>query len=166
MKCKATFQPVRIDVAAYKAKLKRYMTEKITEALYQYLEAALKQSTVGEMPTWSGGSRATFLNLARKIEYQVPITPVVPSREQQGQDASYGELNADKDGKGRYTFSYSTTLPWLVTNENYNANDWGFHLHKPGPYQFQLAGIRAFEEVAKDVTLPSVTTTTKPIRVE
>ena len=165
MKCKATFRSPRIDVAAYKAQLKKHMTEKISEALYRYLEAALAHSAVGDMPTWSGGSRATFLKLARCIEYSIPIDPVVPSREQQGENASFGELNPDKDGKGRYTFTYNTTLPWLVINENYDATLWGFNLHKPGPYQFQLAGIKAFEELAKDVKLLPVSATVKSIRV-
>ena len=165
MKCKATFRPPRIDVTAYRAKLKKHMTEKISEALYRYLEAALSNSSVGEMPTWSGGSRATFLRLARCIEYRIPINPVVPSREQQGEDQSVGSLDLDEHNTGRFTFTYGTNLPWLVTNENFNANAWGFRLKKPGPYQFQLAGIKAFEGMAKEVSLLPVYTTIKPIRV-
>lgn len=167
MRCKANFRPPRIDIAAYRGKLKKHMTEKISEALYNYLEAALRHSAVGEMPTWSGGSRATFLQLARAIEYDVPIDRATgaPNREQQGVSESFGELNPNKDGKDRYTFTYNTTLPWLVTNENYDATAWGFPLHTPGPYQFQLAGIKAFEELAKEVHLLPVVTKVKSIRV-
>ena len=80
-------------------------------------------------------------------------------------DASLGTLDPNKKGDNRYTFTYTTTLPWLVTNENFNANLWGLSLHNPGPYQFQLAGIDAFEELAKDVKLLPVTTKVKSIRV-
>lgn len=165
MKCKAKFQAPRIDLTAYKAKLKKHMTEEICYALSEWLKAVIEKTAVGEMPVWSGASRATFLKLARKIEYGIKIEPKVPSREDQGENASLGELDPNKKGDNRYTFTYSTTLPWLVTNENFNANLWGFHLHDPGPYQFQLAGIEAFEELAKDVHLLPVTTKVKSIRV-
>ena len=163
MKCKATFRPPRIDVAAYKEKLKKHMTEEISHALFSWLEAVLKKSAVGDMPVWSGASRATFLELGRKIEYRIPIEPVVTSREEEGEASSLGDLNLGKDG--RYTFTYTTTLPWLVTNENFNANLFGLRLKKPGPYQFQLAGIAAFEELGKDVKLLPVSTKVKSIRV-
>jgi len=166
MKCKAKFQAPRIDLTAYKAKLQKHMTEEISYALSEWLRVVIDKTAVGKMPVWSGASRATFLKLAREIEYNgITIAPVVPSREQQGENASTGELNANKKGDNRYTFTYSTNLPWLVTNENFNANLWGLHLHDPGPYQFQLAGIEAFEELAKDVHLLPVTTTVKSIRV-
>ena len=65
MKCKARFQLPRIDIAAYRAKLKKHMTEEICSALSQWLKAVIEKTAVGEMPVWSGASRATFLKLAR-----------------------------------------------------------------------------------------------------
>ena len=166
MKCKAKFQVPRIDLAAYRAKLKKHMTEEICYALSEWLKAVIEKTAVGEMPVWSGASRATFLKLARQIEYDIDIEPEVASRIQQGMDASVGTLDPNKKGDDRYTFTYTTTLPWLVTNENFNANLWpNFRLRKPGPYQFQLAGIDAFEELAKDVKLLPVATKVKSIRV-
>ena len=101
-----------------------------------------------------------------QIEYDIDIEPEVASRIQQGMDASLGTLDPNKKGDDRYTFTYTTTLPWLVTNENFNANLWRtLGCRKPGPYQFQLAGIDAFEELAKDVKLLPVTTKVKSIRV-
>ena len=70
MKCKARFQAPRIDIAAYRANLKKHMTEEIRSALSQWLKAVIEKTAVGEMPVWSGASRATFLKLARQIEYR------------------------------------------------------------------------------------------------
>ena len=38
-----------------------------------------------------------------------------------GQLAGDGSMETDKK-KGDYTFTYSTTLPWLIWNEYHNAN--------------------------------------------
>ena len=39
----------------------------------------------------------------------------------------------------------STTLPWLIINEYYDARQWDFHLKHPGPYHFQEAATEALE---------------------
>ena len=56
--------------------------------------------------------------------------------------------------KGRYVFTVPTTLPWLIINEYFDATQWGFHLKKPGPYDFQKKGQAAFRKFAETVRLP------------
>jgi len=167
MKCKAVFRPPQIDIDAYRQKLKKHMTEEVSYLLYRWLEAVLNELPIdgAKMPVWSGASRATFLKLARHIEYGIPISPVVASREAEGQAKSLGSLNLNDKGDGRYTFSYTTTLPWLVTNEYFDARQWGIRLKHPGPYHFQETGANVFAELAKDVKLPPVVTKIKPITV-
>ena len=49
---------------------------------------------------------------------------------------------------------YTTSLPWLIINEYFDATQWGFHLKKPGPYDFQAKGLAAFLKFAEKVRLP------------
>lgn len=148
MKFNGTFRAPRIDLAKYRAVLDKYLRDKIGHAIEAWLEATV----IAEVPVWSGASRATFVQLANHIRYTVPITPVAPSREGQGLAQSIGKLET-KDG--RYVFTYQTTLPWLCINEYFDATQWGFHLKKPGPYEFQAKGQEAFRQVAEGVRLPN-----------
>ena len=102
----------RIDLDKYRRVLDRQLREDIAQAIMQWLEATV----LAEVPVWSGASRATFLALARNIEYNIPISPVAPSRVGRGMAESSGSLETDAM-KGRYVFNYSTTLPWLCINE-------------------------------------------------
>jgi len=88
-----------------------------------------------------------------QLEYNIPIFPVAPSRVDRGMSESSGSLEADAT-KGRYVFQYQTTLPWLIINEYFDATQWGFHLKKPGPYDFQKKGQAAFRKFAETVRLP------------
>ena len=145
----------RINVDQYRTILDRHMKEALAEGLMAWLDAVLL-----EIPNWTGASRATFWRLAGLINVQVDASG---PRVGIGQLAGDGSLATDK-AKGIYTFTYSTTLPWLIWNEYHNANvdpDPTKHpppakLHKPGPYGFQLKGIDAFQRVADNLTLPSV----------
>jgi hypothetical protein len=116
--------------------------------------AWLETTVLAEVPVWSGASRATFLALARNIEYSIPIAPVSPSRIGEGIAAGSGVMETNA-GSGRYVFRYGTTLPWLIVNELNDATQWGFHLRKPGPYDFQEKGRAAFQRFAEKVRLPS-----------
>ena len=92
MKCKAKFQSPRIDLAAYKAKLKKHMTEEICYALSRWLKAVIEKTAVGgRCQSWSGASRATFLKLARTIEYNdIKIEPVVARSDSTGHGRQFG----------------------------------------------------------------------------
>ena len=150
MKFTGTLVAPRIDLAKYRKALDKHLRETIAQALMEWLEATV----LAEVPVWSGASRATFLQLARNIEYNIPIFPVAPSRVGRGLSESNGSLETD-EVKGRYVFKYQTTLPWLIINEYFDATQLGFHLKKPGPYDFQSKGRAAFQQFAETVSLPS-----------
>jgi hypothetical protein len=129
------------------------------------------EAVLAEIPVWSGASRATFVKLATAISYSLPVAPAAVNaahglfttridRTGKGSAQSEGELTASKE-TGEYTFTYSTTLPWLIWNEYHNANvepdpTLFYRLIKPGPYNFQAIGARAFLRVADKVDLPPV----------
>lgn len=163
MKFSADFLKPRIDIEKYKKLLEKHMTAVLTEALAEWLMATV----VAEVPLWSGASRATFVALANNIQFRLETGPPAPgcwtgSRVDIGMASSTGDFKTEI-GRGRYVFSYSTTLPWLVFNEYHNANailnpKTGapyFHLRKPGPYHFQEKGKAAFVKYAATVRLPS-----------
>ena len=167
MKFKAQFSVPHIDVSAYQKTLDRYMTQKIAEALLVWLEAV-----INEIPVWSGASRATFMKVAQRISFNIPIVPVTRSRISRGMDESTGGLEPFE--KGRYVFYYSTMLPWLIWNEYHNANvdpdptKWPppVELLKPGPYNFQFVGAKAFLRFADSVDLPAVKPFVQGVRVK
>jgi hypothetical protein len=166
MKLTAQFSMPRIDVAAYRSALDRHMSDMIAQALMTWLEAVL-----AEIPVWSWASRATFVKLAQEIGFSLPVAPAAVNaahglftsrmdRTGMGQAQSAGKLTADKQ-TGEYSFTYSTTLPWLIWNEYHNANvepdpTLFYRLLQPGPYNFQVKGARAFLRFAGKVELPSV----------
>ena len=150
MKFTGTLAAIRLDLAKYRYKMDKSLREATAHAIMEWLQATV----LAEVPVWSGASRATFLALARMIEYNIPIMPVVPSRVARGAAESSGSLETDST-KGRYVFTYRTTLPWLIVNEYFDATVWGFHLWKRGPYDFQTKGQTAFHEFAKTVRLPN-----------
>ncbi len=140
----------RFSLTAYRRAMDKCLREAVAQAVMEWLEATV----IAEVPVWSGASRATFIALGRKIEYNIPIFPAAPSRTSQGEAQSDGDLVADPM-TGRYVFTYMTTLPWLIVNEYFDATVWGFHLKKPGPYEFQLKGQAAFRKFAQTVRLPN-----------
>ena len=166
MKFTAQFSIPRIDVSAYRSALDRHMKEAIAQALMTWLEAVL-----AEIPVWSGASRATFVKLASAIGYSLPVAPAAVNaahglftsridRTGMGQASSDGQMVTDK-ATGEYSFTYSTTLPWLIWNEYHNANvesdpSLFYRVIKEGPYNFRAVGARAFLRFADNVDLPSV----------
>ena len=165
MKFTAQLSAARIDVAAYRNALDQHMQHVIAQGLMVWLEAVL-----AEIPVWSGASRATFTKLARSISYSVPIAPVAVNRTGMGEASGDGGMVTDKR-TGEYTFTYSTTLPWLIWNEYHNANvepdpSLFYRVIKEGPYNFQVVGARAFLRFADNVTLPPVGPHVCRVRVE
>jgi hypothetical protein len=150
MKFTGTLTALGIDMEKYRRTLDRHLREALAQAIVQWLEATV----LAEVPVWSGASRATFLALARNVEYNIPIFPAAPSRIGRGIAESSGSLETD-EARGRYVFQYRTTLPWLIINEYFDATQWGFHLKKPGPYDFQEKGKAAFRKFAEGVRLPN-----------
>ena len=100
MKFTGTLRAPRIDLDKYRRVLDKHLREAIAQAIMEWLEATV----LAEVPVWSGASRATFLALARNIEYNIPIFPVAPSRVGRGMAESSGSLETDAM-KGRYVFN-------------------------------------------------------------
>ena len=166
MKFTASLAAPSLDLAVYRKALDAHMKAAIAQGLMEWLEAVL-----AEIPVWSGASRATFVKLAQQIRYSLPVAPAAVEaahglytsridRTGMGMAESDGKLTANQE-TGEYTFTYSTTLPWLVWNEYHNANidpdpSLFYRLLKPGPYNFQAVGARAFQRFAETVDLPSV----------
>lgn len=153
MKWSATLRLPRINLAVYRQQLHEHLTRALTDATVEWLGA-----TNTLIPVWSGASIATFVPLASLVNFELqggPNTssPGTPDRTSLGLGSGTGDFSADADA-GQYHFTYSTTLAHLIFNEFNDANSHGFHLHFPGPYQFQLAGLAAFNKFAATVRLP------------
>lgn len=151
MELKATFKAPRLDLQRYKKELQSHLGDTIAQAAFEWLSTVTKI-----VPVWSGASQATFLHLANQISMALNIAPVTrTSGVSLGLSEGEGRVDADPDN-GRFTFTYRTTLFYLIYNEFNNANlEWGFHLKRPGPYHFQKAGQEAFEKLASTVRLPT-----------
>jgi hypothetical protein len=176
MKFTAKFALPRIDVAGYRTALDKHMSEMSAQGLMVWLEAVL-----AEIPVWSGASRATFVKLAQEIGFNLPVAPAAVEsahglftsridRTAMGRAASDGKLTANKE-TGEYTFTYGTTLPWLIWNEYHNANvdpdpTLFYRLLNPGPYNFQIVGARAFLDFASKVNLPPVKSHVRSVPVK
>jgi hypothetical protein len=152
MKFVSTLFAPRIDLAAYKKALNETLKERLALAAFQYLDAVL-----AKVPVWSGASAATFLQLAKTIDYPLGIQPET----QLGFGISYGRAHGtgkfDVAKDGMFFFTYSTTLAHLVWNESNpppGPGQFGV-LKRPGPYHFQEAGRLAFEKVANSTRLPN-----------
>lgn len=149
MKLKATFKAPRINLTKYRKQLQTELGEALAEATFRWLS-----ETADKIPVYSGASKATFIPLANEISLQLAIAPIVRSRIPLGLAHGDGEIITDPVS-GRFTFTYYTDLFYLVYNEYHNANLVGFHLRNPGPYRFQEAGRKAFEEFSETVRLPN-----------
>lgn len=154
MKFTATFIAPRVNFAAYRRALQEVFGDAIARAAAEWLNA-----TVAEIPTWSGASLATFRPLASQVGFPLSVAPVsFVSRVNLGLSNATGEIETDAQ-KGRFTFTYGTTLPHLIYNEFNNANitpdpSLFARLLNPGPYQFQEKGKAAFLRAAEGVDLP------------
>jgi len=165
MRFTASLAAPTLDLAGYRKALKAHMQEALAQAIVTWLAAVLE-----EIPVWSGASRATFIPLASRIQFNIPITPRVIDRRGVGIASAGGELEIDEE-KGRYAFEYRTWLPWLVWNEYHNANvdpDPGLFdkLLKPGPYNFQVKGYEAFKRFSQTVDLPAVAPYVTSMRIK
>jgi hypothetical protein len=160
MKFKPKFKYINIDINAYKKELESYLTNRLKESGYKWLDATVRTST--HIPTWSGASRATFQRLAQELGTTVPIGPIVARKDR----TSLGLANAQGSGvfidsaAGSFKFTYATQLRYLAYNE--------FNPPVPGlppqpfsnrvrytPYRFQDKGQAAWEKFAAKTKLPN-----------
>lgn len=155
MKFKLRYEKMRLDMESFKKALDTAMLEQVANGAASWLDAVLVA-----VPVWSGASHATFLKLAREIEFSLVISPKAIDRTHFGESHSDGTLVGNVQ-TGTYTFQYGTTLPWLIWNEYNNANinpdpTLLRGLLRPGPYHFQRRGAEAFVQMARTARLPDV----------
>jgi hypothetical protein len=160
MRIQARLRPIKFDLRGYKKELQRHLTEELKSAARAWLERIVLNGPLhdskGGMPAWSGASAATFMELASKVSLTLGISPSAPSRISLGKSLGDGDLSIESS-KGSYTFIYRTSLDHLIINESVNVNalEKGFHLERPGPYNFIGAGRETFNEFAGKVRLPN-----------
>lgn len=134
-------QLANFNAQAARAAIEADIRERVTRAAFEYIQTALSI-----IPVYAGASQGTFTALADAINSPLIINPEVSSEIGLGVDASTGGV--DLTGPV-FSFEYSTSLPRLVFNESNNANEVGFNLRNPGPYQFveasQNAAMQAFD---------------------
>ncbi len=160
MKLTANFQVPRVDMAKFRQALHEQLGEVLARAAVAWIHVAATET----IPVWSGASRGTFSPLAAHVGYVLSLSPVAgaPDRVALGQGLGEATFDLGSADPGKYTFSYATTLPWLIVNEYYNANSFinpktgmpYFHLKNPGPYHFQEKAEAAFRREAKEARLP------------
>ncbi len=145
---KATLQAPTLNIRAMRDALDKQLRRTLAEGAFVWLNAA-----IAEIPVWSGAARATFLVAARGIEYHVDLgrAPNAPNRIRLGESLGEGGVVCDKES-GIYTFSYSTTLRHLITNEYENVNP-PIPLKKPGPYRFQEIAMASYRKYLDGVNL-------------
>lgn len=148
-----TFLPPRINLAAYKKALQDELKEQLAFAVFQYLDAVL-----AKIPVWSGASAATFLALAKTVDFPLSIEPRGGPADGISFGRAHGTAQYEAGVKeGVFMFTYATTLAHLIHNEQFpppGPGQFGHLLH-PGPYHFRDTGKEAFDKVAQAVRLPS-----------
>lgn len=135
---KPTFVKMHLDVEKYKKDLRIELDIQMRQAAREWLRVLL---TPGLIPIWTGTSRGVFTVLGTKLRISTAATPEVTRK---GRGALFGSDLAHfyfigKDG--HHTFEFVHTLGYLTFNDQYNANEYGYHLKHPGPY-------RAFEKAS------------------
>ena len=172
MKISANLKKPSVNLFGYRAALKQNLVELMSRATFEWLV-----NVMGAVPSWSGASRGTLLQLAATVGFHVDISVSQVAQERFGDRTSLGFANSeggfDVGGadNGRISFHYATSLPHLVHNEFNNAmitpdpTKWRHRgdpsippLHHPGPYHFQEKGKKAVEAVFKGAgVLPVLT---------
>lgn len=110
------------------------------------------------VPVWSGQSVGTILPLAEILSR--PVTINAPQGHAPGDESGRGAAQSSatlSGGNGRWFITYETALKHLIINEQLDARVFGFRLKRPGPYNFQEQGAKAFADAAKDARLPDLT---------
>lgn len=127
------------DLTSYIQRLEREALNTISFAALEYITTSLSI-----IPVYGGASHATFTALADAAGVPLSISPRARDTQAQGIATSDGGIDSNNN---RYSFTYETTLPHLNVNERENANQFGFNLTNPGPYNFRSIAGSAAENV-------------------
>jgi hypothetical protein len=144
--------------------------DKAAKTLHERCTQILKDGTkewVEEVksivPNWSGMSRASLQPIADKVGVPLfplgPQGPDIPDRVAQGRAMGEAEM---KTGPIEYTFTWRSTVFHFVYNEGNNANNVGFRLRNPGPYESQRRASKAFF----DTVIPQLRTLGRDISIK
>lgn len=152
MKLDIEFQDLDFDTDNFIWALDNEIREIMKEAARQFLKEVMRI-----VPIYSGESTSLFEYLADYLHVDLGIVPD-PESKRDGTYTGYMKgrwSNSDRlpvrRRKDVWQFYYE--LPedhYINVNEVLNANLYGFHLRKPGPYGAMLAGETAAEKYVND----------------
>lgn len=143
-----------LDTRKYKQQLDQSLRDLLVKSASAWLAAA-----ADAIPVWSGAAESTLKDLAAQVNFALSVTPVnnAPDRRRLGTEEGTGELDVDAS-KGRYSFTYTTTLAHLIANERgFNARN----LKTPTPYNFREKAMKAWEEAIRNADIPNIRVTVK-----
>lgn len=118
------------------------LDEKLNEILVQGTREWVR-TVAAILPNWSGESRASLKPIADLVDVPIFVTTVAgaPNRQGLGESEGFGRLS---NTGGVYSFEWRSQVFHLAFNELNNANQVGFHLRNPGPYQSQRQAQQSF----------------------
>lgn len=150
MKVFGSLASIRVDAVATRASIDAELRAIFHDATREWVRTIIRI-----VPSWSGMSRASVRKIADKVGEAVFDNPVngtdrhgrirkAPDRRQQG----FNQAHAIFVDKGPiYFFEWQSIVEHFLFNELNNANAFGFHLRKPGPYHSQKIAADAFTRI-------------------
>lgn len=165
MRFKATFKLPTLNLRTWNLEVQTRMSSALERGVIAWLGAA-----TAPIPVWSGASLGTFRPLAQRVNFVLSIAPTRLGSQKglgaaAGESQSTGRFFGDAK-KGQFFAEYSTKLEHLIFNEFADANQGGdpkvfSRLRNPGPYNFQVAGVRAFQQEISGLRIPLPRLTSK-----
>lgn len=146
MRFTGQFIGAKLNLQNYKKKLEAYLIEQLHQGVKAWLQ--IVAGSGGRVPLWSGMARASLLELAQLVNGRIILSPLrTKSRIQQGESLGTA-IQIIKDGK---------VLIRIETDvEHYNLQEYK-RASKGGspsaPWRSRQAGLLAFQESIKDLTL-------------
>ena len=168
MKVKISFSALRLNLEKYRQDMTASLEKHTKKGGQLWLNAAIDEIPI---PTWSGGSRATFIKVANALGTSVGFGPQksYKNRRSLGLGNSQGRLVRDYSANF-YGFLYSSSLRYL----NYNNSNRATPGPEPQPfrtaikntpYNFTKKGEDAWRSYATSVRLVSPLTRSRTGRV-
>lgn len=139
------------------AAAEKAITDEVERQVFRAWDAWITEF-IRIVPVWSGASVGTILPVAEKIGRSVTIT--APQGHAPGDHSGRGaaESSAQLERRpGLVTIEYRTALMHLLINNAIDATVFGFHLKKPGPYNFEVQCANKFLEAIREARLPDLT---------
>lgn len=147
MKITGQFTGARLDLQAWKRKLRQELDIELNRAVRAWLGGV-----TGRVPVWSGMSQASLLSVSELVGGQLVVSPKggvksrIPSGKQLG--TAVKEIT-DTD----FTITVTTDVPHYNVQEDSRSARGG---SPSAPWKSLVAGAVAFNAVAQDVRLPEL----------